>query len=664
MKQKNSIAKKSNNTAIRKDKSKVTAPKRNFWQILEQLLHSKWLLGAMIVAIAIVFNQSYSSIFDKKVDLGGDSIYYYSLGQALSHGEGYTNIMLLEKSPHSHFPPGYPYFISKIVKLFPEDVQTVKKANGILYFLSLIVLFFVVFVATNNSVLAFCTSILSALHMELLRYATIMMSEPLYIFLSLSAILIALLIVKGIIGKKWRWIIGLAMVVYGLIIAYAYLVRTMSMTLIISLTAWTGILAMTSLIRWIKSLRRHDDSSVGHRRQFVKCTLLCVITIIAFGASKLSWDARNRNLGIVNNDYKNTFFKKTKNEDMQGVADWKIRIKSNTSQFIARWIPEAICMKPQVCSNQDVDKFPIEPKEWMWGVLLLIVMLAGALYQNCGRLLMLFYVGLTIGILILYPEQYGGIRYMVPVIPLFIFLMLNGLSAVVAVIYKLFKLKHPPVLIQSFVIILFTFVYLKPKYVEAQIPYRQTARLKSWFSTPDVHARDFLNAARYCGDSLPENARIINRKPEVFYMFSNYHRSNGFPKYADPDTIYNMLCRDSIEYLIIDNWYRHARVTLGPCINKYNDKFMMIKQFGEIDTVQQINPTYIFRFNDYWGYFGDLVDGIREGEGVLHLQNGFSYEGHFSNDQPNGLGTYYNPEGEVVATGIWENGVLKYIYLE
>lgn len=646
------------------NKSKATTPKRSFWQLFELIMHSKWLLGAMLVAIMVVFNNNYSTIFDKKVDLGGDNIHYYSLGQALAHGEGYTNIISLEKKPHSHFPPGYPYFISKVIKLFPEDIETVKKANGILYCLSLILLFFVVYVATNNSVLAFCTSILSSLHMELLRYATIMMSEPLYIFLSLLSILIALLIVKGKIGNKWRWLVWLAMVVYGLIIAYMYLVRTMSLSLIISLTAWTGILALASLIRWIKAARKHDNIKVCHRRQFVRCILLCLITIMAFGASKLSWDARNRNLGIVNNDYKNTFFKKTNNEDMQGVDDWKTRVKSNTSQFIARWIPEATCMKPQVCSPQDVDKYPILPKEWFWGSLLLVAMLIGALYMNGGRLLMLFYVGLTVGILILYPEQFGGIRYIVPIIPLFVFLLLNGLSAIVWGVYRLVKLKHSPLLIQSLVIALFTFTFLSPKYVEAQAPYKQLAALKTWFMTPDTRARDFLNAARYCGDSLPENARIINRKPEVFYMFSNYHHSNGFPKYADPDTIYNMLCRDSIEYLIIDDWYRHARVTLGSCVDKYSDKFMMIKKFGEIDTVQKINPTFVLRFNDYWGYTGDLVDGIREGEGVLHLQNGFSYEGHFSNNLPNGIGTYYNSEGEIVAAGIWEDGFLKYIYLE
>lgn len=644
--------------------SKSTAPKRNFWQIVEQVLHSKWVLGAMVVAIAVVFNENYSSIFDKKVDLGGDSIYYYSLGQALAHGEGYSNTISLEKKPHSHFPPGYPYFISKIIKVFPEKIETVKKANGALYCLSLILLFFVVFVATNNSVVAFCTSLLGALHMELLRYATVMMSEPLYIFLSLLSILMSLLIVKSKIGNRWRWLVWLAMVVYGLIIAYMYLVRTMSLALVISLTAWTGILAVANLIRWIKAMRKHDDSKVCHRWQFVKCTLLCVITIVAVGASKLSWDARNRNLGIVNEDYKNTFFKKTNNEDMQGVADWKVRIKSNTSQFIARWIPEATCMKPQVCSAQDVDKFPILPKEWFWGILLLLVMIAGALYMNCGRLLMLFYVGLTVGILILYPEQFGGIRYIVPVIPLFIFLLLNGLSAIVAAVYRLFKLKHSSLLLQSIVVVIFTFAYLRPKYVEAQTPYKQAALLKSWFLTADPHARDFLRAAQYCGDSLPEDARIINRKPEVFYMFSNYHRSNGFPRYADPDTIYNMLCRDSIEYLIIDDWYRHARVTLGPCVDKYSDKFMVIKQFGETDTIQKTNPTYVLRFNDYWGYTGDLVNGLREGEGVLHLQNGFSYEGHFSNNLPNGLGTYFNSEGEVVAKGIWEDGILKYMYIE
>ena len=98
----------------------------------------------MLLIVSFVYNHNYSSMYDKKIDLNGDTIYYYSLGQALSQGEGYTNIISYKKTPHSHFPPGYPWFISKVIKVFPDNVQTVKKANGFLMYLSVILLFFVV----------------------------------------------------------------------------------------------------------------------------------------------------------------------------------------------------------------------------------------------------------------------------------------------------------------------------------------------------------------------------------------------------------------------------------------------------------------------------------------------------------------------------------------
>ena len=92
-------------------KKKGSTSKRNFWQGFESITTSKWAIGLMLVVISIVFYTNYSRIYDPKIDLGGDNIVYYSLGRALSQGEGYTNTITLDKTPHTHFPPGYPFFI-------------------------------------------------------------------------------------------------------------------------------------------------------------------------------------------------------------------------------------------------------------------------------------------------------------------------------------------------------------------------------------------------------------------------------------------------------------------------------------------------------------------------------------------------------------------------
>ena len=173
-----------------------------------------------------------------------------------------------------------------------------------------------------------------------------------------------------------------------------------------------------------------------------------------------------------------------------------------------------------------------------------------------------------------------------------------------------------------------------------------------------INARNYLEASRYLGDSIQGNVRAVCRKPEITYMFSNYLSTNGFPQYAEPDDIYNMLRRDSINYLIVDNWFRHAYVTLYPCIQKYPEKFKVIKKFGDVDTIRKINPTYIFYFNDEWGYTGDMKDGVREGKGVLKMQDGRKYEGEFQRNLPNGIGTIYDSTGRKLVTGYWQNGAL------
>ena len=631
-----------------------THTKRDFWDTFFRFTQNKIFLGALLVIVSFVFISNYSSIYDKKIDLNGDNIYYYSLGKALNQGDGYSTIIYLKKSPHAHFPPGYPFFISKLIKVFPDDIQTVKKANGVLLYLSVVLLFFIANITTRNSILAFCVACLTSMQKELLRYATIMMSEPLFIFLTLSAILIAILLITGRIGTKRPWMFWIFFVLYGGLIAYTYLVRTMGLSLILALIGWLGIFAIWSLVRWRKAIKNEDTEHVlPYRQQLWKSALLCVLTIVAVGTAKLSWDTRNKNLGLSGKDYENTFFKKANNGDMEGLEDWKARIISNTTNFITQWIPQATYVKDPV----DREHKPTV-SEWIWGSLLIVVLIAGCLYLSTGSLLMLFYVGLTVGVLILYPEWYSGVRYIVPIIPILIFLFLNGLSSIVWGLYKILKVKVSPLLPQALLVLLVTFIGMVPKYTEAQKFYRDNARMASWFSIKDINAKNYLEASRYLGDSLPADARAICRKPEITYMFSNYRATNGFPHYADPDTIYNMLRRDSINYLIVDNWFRHAYVTLFPCIQKYPEKFKMVKQFGIVDTVHKINPTYIFYFNDDWGYTGDMKDGVREGKGVLKMQDGRIYEGEFQHNLPNGMGTLYDPNGRKQISGIWKDGAI------
>ena len=84
-----------------------------------------------------------------------------------------------------------------------------------------------------------------------------------------------------------------------------------------------------------------------------------------------------------------------------------------------------------------------------------------------------------------------------------------------------------------------------------------------------------------------------------------------------------------------------------------------MKQFGINDPNRRLAPTYIFQFNDEWGYHGDMKNGVREGKGTLNMPDGRTYKGDFSNNLPNGYGTMYDPSGKEIVYGIWKNGALS-----
>ena len=653
--------------------------KQSFAERFEKFTHNKFFILVLLFFVSIVYFANYNAIYDKKLDNNGDNIYYFSLGQSLAEGNGYCTPFGFTMSPHGHFPPGYPAFVSRILKIYPDDVQAVKKANGVLLYGAIILLFFSAYLISRNSILAFCVSVLASMHAEMLRFATIMMSEPLYIFLAMLAIFLAILLAKWDFQKKLWKLITLS-VLLALTVFYIYFVRTMGLAVIIAIAGWLGLLSLVSLYQYIKTKKNDTETALIHKKTFLLRIILAVAVTLSCLSAKAIWDHRNKVNGISGKDYENTFFIKANNGKMEGVADWKARIKSNTSNYFTRWVPKDTYFKKYNDSDKEVTK-----KEWITGGLLAIVLLFGSFYGS-GSLLMLFYVLLTVGVLVFYPEWYGGVRYIVPIAPALIFLLLNGFCAMIALIMKLFKkdkahsktdagaaslqqvrvnndlpLESNPspatFILQSLLVLILTFGWLTPRYAEAQKYYRDLTTIKSWTITTDSKMVNYLKACEWCASNLSDTTRMSCRKSELYYMYSKFHKSKEFPRYGEPDDIYNWFCKNKITHLILDDWFIHAYKTVYPCIRKYPDKFKILQTFGEADSVKKTNSTYVMEFNDYWGYTGDLVDGKRQGEGVWRLQDGRIYRGHFENGLPNGYGELTTPDGQVVV-GQWKNGGL------
>lgn len=48
--------------------------------------------------------------------------------------------------------------------------------------------------------------------------------------------------------------------------------------------------------------------------------------------------------------------------------------------------------------------------------------------------------------------------------------------------------------------------------------------------------------------------------------------------------------------------------------------------------------------------------GVKTGFGVYVFVDGRSYEGRYEDDEQNGYGVYWDPQGRIIAAGYWENG--------
>lgn len=611
----------------------------------------------LLVVVSFVFYVNYDAMFDKKLDMNGDNIQYYSLGRSLNNGTGYSDVMGFEVKPHTHFPPGYPAFISVMLNFSNGNgFLPIKKANGFFLFVSIISLFYLVKkVSNNNVVLAFCAAMLICVQKDLLRWSTIMMSEMLFLFLTMVAISAILHLVKKKSLRdlsKWDYVVA---VVFALSIAYIYFVRTMGISLIVGLLGWLGCMALWQGYKFMRAKKEQQPDTIAPcRNRIIYLGCLMALVVIPFMAAKFAWGLRNQSIGHVQSDYISDFKKKGgKGEVMATWSDWSERVYKNAKSYLAQMMPETVLAK------QFEKKDPVTGSDIVIGLFVFIMVMIGFWRTGWSGFLLFSYLAVTFGVLLFWPEQYTSVRYYVTVIPLILFLFLNGIWNVVSFLVGKIRVswaKEHSCHVASLSVILLCFFWLFPLQQDAQATYRDLARLPYKKIVADQNCLNFYEALDWCKHNLSDSSRMVCRKPELYYIYSGFKKSVSFPYYAAPDSIMSYLDKMKATNIILDNWYKHAYVTLYPAVKKYPEKFKAIHTIGKVDTVNKTNPVYVIEYNPEWGYHGNLVNGKKEGQGSYFFQDGRKYVGNYKNDLIHGEGILYDKNGGIIFQGTWENG--------
>ncbi|MCB0754747.1 MAG: hypothetical protein H6603_06290 [Flavobacteriales bacterium] len=623
---------------------------------LKELLNHRAVVFLYLFIIGFVFFKTYDRVFDKKVHLGGDNAGYYIYGKSIAKGEGYRAIHTKDKVKANHFPPGYPALIAVVMKTFSGKIETIKSANGFFLLAALFALFFLFRALTKNIHLSFIACMFTVLNFHMLEYSTIMMSEiPFVLFSVLSLLLFVLTDFEKAFYKNWKFFLFIGL------LTFAFYIRTLGISLVISFT-----LILLFQKRWSYA----------------------AALVVGFILLASPWQIRSRSLG--GNSYVNQLLMKNPYRPEMGpmeLKDWPNRVAMNAKRYFALEITNGVlpfesidykqCVKqlkvesgvetvavtaadsaavkkaaeaePLTLEEKQKNaaqrglpdaKVEIETKDYLITIILLILMAIGLARMREHWILIGLYLAGTFSILFLWPEAWFGIRFMLPLVPILIVLVLHGLVQIPSIITE--RMKKPEPWLVGVVV---PFVLLFGLY--GSFDERITILEKRAEGIYINKFKNYFDIAAWSNKNLPRDAVVSCRKGQLFYLYAN-RWVTGFKNTLDKEELIEKLKENEVTHVVLDQLgYSSTSRYLYPAIKKYPGKFKVIYQLKNPDT-------YIMEFLPEMGYTGEWNGDNKHGQGTYKWPNGMSYVGEWKDNKRNGRGTFSWPNQQVFE-GEWKD---------
>jgi 4-amino-4-deoxy-L-arabinose transferase-like glycosyltransferase len=190
------------------------------------LLDSKYFVPLCFLAFFLI---RWALIIFVPVEPSSDAAWYYGRAKTLALEGEYSEQGILT----AFWPIGYPAFLGLLFKVFGPSVLVGKIANLLLACASFAVLYWVALKLFGSIRIARIAVLLISLYPNNAAYASLLLTETLYAFLVLTAIL--LLLDRA---SLWR------LVVAGIILGLATLVKTQTILLVpflIAIATWEGL---------------------------------------------------------------------------------------------------------------------------------------------------------------------------------------------------------------------------------------------------------------------------------------------------------------------------------------------------------------------------------------------------------------------------------------
>ncbi|MDR0927475.1 MAG: glycosyltransferase family 39 protein [Ignavibacteria bacterium] len=599
-------------------KSKSTEANTNWYE-------SKKLFWLGLAIIALTYIIVYPQIFDPKVADLEDNTYYYLLGHSLADGNGYTDE---DGGLHLAKSPMVPIINSVIITL-GGDIVAIKMANGIMFFLSLVMLYYLLFKISSNVLLAFVTVLLIQLNTNFLFMSTIIMSEMPYLFFLMASLFMfyAIMNYNNLTTTKYY----LLLIGTSLSVVAAYNTRPFGAIWLIAMVL-VLLFAYVYNHKLLKSKYNAPYSSKKYR-SIVSILILSAIFLISIFVWKSytdSYQTIERPEYIFNDNFTNNFLVDAETGKPTSFSDfgyWSNRFTYNASQYTFKIVPNSMfwnhidTFKPATDHQlafglrelglREKDANPTLPQILLGNIVLIIILLGAIQYRKNIFVwsIFLFIIG---SFIILYTNQIvfitDGFRYMQALTPFLLFFFLTGLvKSAQWLVGKFSKSSGLQNAIAPLVIAIFLAIVM-PHYILALQIEMENAAIRHPDPNSDVdfnapyHKQflDYLSACNWIKHNVPDSAIIGFRKPKIYMIYTGSFKKGIYmtmPAFdSNPEEVLEYLDKWKVQYLLLDTWYAHAFHTIVPAIQQYPEKFNILQQIGG-DIPNGINPTYIVEYN-------------------------------------------------------------------
>jgi hypothetical protein len=105
------------------------------------------------------------------------------------------------------------------------------------------------------------------------------------------------------------------------------------------------------------------------------------------------------------------------------------------------------------------------------------------------------------------------------------------------------------------------------------------------FACYEDRMREFVSAARWSGENLPEGSRVISRKPRLFFTLSGL-KGRSYPLEDDPERFFRVAREAAAEYVVVDYLDNLGRYYLVPVVSQRAGAFCALVSWGDPDRVR------------------------------------------------------------------------------